>query len=165
MKFFAGMYTIAETVAVPLLGPLLTLLPQRLRAGPLAPIDSYSARDFVITNCLLWITTVVFILIAWKNASVCGWARDEWPWNIPDYPRADKNCDEWPQTFFELMLSEDHGQSSDPGAVSGFAIGMAVLLLVPFALVRLSRKLPGWGEPPASDSTVVGEEHTAESRV
>ena len=53
MKFTMGLFTLAETVGVTLLEPLLATLPkrlQRLRVGPLASPEQYSARDFAITN-------------------------------------------------------------------------------------------------------------------
>ena len=54
---------ITDTIGVTLLEPILATLPkrlQRLRIGPFASPEKYSARDFVITNWLcIWTGLVV----------------------------------------------------------------------------------------------------------
>jgi hypothetical protein len=156
-KVFMGLFMLVDTVGVTLLEPLLAALPkslQRLRVGPLASPGHYSARDFAITNILsFWCGTAYFVL-AYKNLVICGWSPDASPWNRPGYPSAERTCADIKQTSFEeLGLGFSKGE---PGMVIGFIATIVSPLGIPCAVLRLARKLPGWGEPPASDKEASG---------
>ena len=145
-KFTMGMYVLAETVGVTLLEPLLAALPrrlQRLRVGPLASPGQYSARDWVMSNVPLCMLLPAYTLLFWKNIFVCGWSPDEFPWNLAGYP----NCADMPQTIFEIA-------AQGPAEFSMMFLPMVMLccnvVTAPCCLLCLSRKLRGWGEPPAS---------------
>ena len=150
-----GMFLLAESVGVTLLEPLLAKPPkplQRLRVGPLASPEKYTARDWAITNILCLYVGFIYMALFWKNLTTCGWSPDAWPWNLQGYPSA--NDPEWDcrgvkQTFFEYVPIVD----DTTGAVSGSAlIGWVAMIAGPLGftcvLLRLARKLPGWGEPP-----------------
>ena len=156
-KLFMGLFMLVDTVGVTLLEPLLAALPkslQCLRVGPLASPGRYSARDFAITNLLsLWCGTA-YLVLAYKNLVYCGWSPDAFPWNEPGYPSAERTCADMPQTLFEeLSRGFSLGNS---GMVIGFITTIVGPLGCTCAVLRLARKLPGWGEPPASDKEASG---------
>ena len=65
-----GLFTLLETTGMTLLGPVLAKLPgllQRVRIGPLAATETYSARDFVITNALAFYVGMAFFQINYKS--------------------------------------------------------------------------------------------------
>ena len=144
------MFMLAETVGMTLLEPLLAALPkplQRLRVGPLAAPGKYTARDWAITNILCHMTGVLYITLANKNLTMCGWSRDAFPWNLDNYPSADRSCDDVPQTSWEgamLGLRDGHITS-----FIGLFSTTAAPIIATCLMLRLARKLPGWGEPPA----------------
>ena len=61
-----GMFSLLETTGVTLLGPVLAKLPKRVRIGPLAPTETYSARDWLITNALSFYVAMVFYILSYK---------------------------------------------------------------------------------------------------
>ena len=148
------MFMLAETVGVTLLEPLLAALPtrlQRLRVGLLAAPGRYSARDWAITNLLCHWTGWWYFAIFWKNLGVCGWSPDAFPWNLDNYP-IDTSCDDTPQTAFELVAYHNtRWAESDPlwlELLRTFWMPTVGLIMMTGFVLCLSRKLPGWGEPP-----------------
>lgn len=64
-----GLFSLLETTGVTLLGPVLAALPkplQRVRIGPLAATETYSARDWAITNALSFYFATVFYIVNYK---------------------------------------------------------------------------------------------------
>jgi hypothetical protein len=147
-----GMFMLVDSVGVTLLEPLLAALPNRLqslRVGPLASPGHYSARDWAITNMLSMYSATAYLVLAYKNLVFCGWSPDDFPWNLRDYPSTERPCADMPQTLFQyLALGFSEGNSS---MVIGFISVIVALLGFPCIVRWLERKLPGWGEPPASD--------------
>ena len=157
------MFMLAETVGVSLLEPLLTALPtrlQRLRVGLLAAPGRYSARDWAITNLLCHWTGWWYFFIFWKNIGVCGWSPDAFPWNLDNYPIG-TSCDDIPQTAVEgVVHMSTRWAESDPvwlELLRTFWMPTVGLIMMTGFVLCLSRKLPGWGEPPASDEEAAPE--------
>ena len=151
------MIMLVDTIGVTLLEPLLAALPkplQRLRVGPLASPEKYSARDWAITNILCMSGGLLYLAVFWTNLTLCGWSPDAWPWNIQGYPEAeypDSNCDLYVrahQTFWQKVPLYDRSHNISPGAIIGWVVMTGGPLAVPCVLLKLARKLPGWGEPP-----------------
>ena len=160
LKFLLGAYGLAESIGMTLLEAPLAALPnglQRLRVGPLASPGSYSATDWMITNILGTVFVFVFYVVNHKYISLCGWSRDEFPWTAPGYPFGE-GCDDQPRTMFHHALRlhkpDESPSASGVFSVVGYFVG---LLFATVGVWRLSRKLPGWGEPPASGASASQE--------
>ena len=73
-----GLFVLLETTGVTLLGPVLAKLPkglQRVRIGPLAATETYSARDWAITNALSFYVASVFYMLSYKYL-MGTWGRE-----------------------------------------------------------------------------------------
>jgi len=150
-----GMFMLVDTVGVTLLEPLLAALPkrlQRLRVGPLASPGQYSARDWAITNLMCLLSSCVYFCLFFKNIVFCGWSPDAFPWNLPNYPSVDRYCDNMPQTVFEDTAAGFSEGENRIGSIIGFVAMLAIPFTFTCAVLRLARKLPSWGEPPASET-------------
>ena len=144
VKFFSGMFSLVEGPGLTLLEPLFNLAPERLRflrVGPLAAPQTYSGRDFAITNLLMVWSTILFLLLTWKYNIICGWSPDAFPWSLPDYN--DGKCDTLPLTVFEQEYADN------PLLVMTIYVGsLAVVIGFSCAILCLAFKLK---PPPASD--------------
>ena len=154
-KTFMGIFMLAESIGATLLEPLLVALPKRLkclRVGPLASPGQYSARDWAITNILCVNCAFLYLNLAWKNLTICGWSRDAFPWNLPGYPYGGAtSCDTTGQTFFENVNPFDENTPATPAMLIGYVAMILGHPVFTCGLIWLMRKLPGWGEPPLFD--------------
>jgi hypothetical protein len=88
LKFMMGLFSLLETTGVTLLGPVLAALPkplQRVRIGPLAATETYSARDWAITNALGFYFATVFYMVNYKFL-MGTWGRELASQSAPPLP-------------------------------------------------------------------------------
>ena len=75
LKFIMDLFVLLETMGVTLLGPVLAKLPKFVRIGPLAPTETYSVRDWAITNALSFYFATGFYIVNYKFL-MGTWGRD-----------------------------------------------------------------------------------------